>query len=84
MVNFTATEKQLAGREEEEETRELEAEMKSQPKEQEKRGQKDVCEGSGRGVRWDKMWDADDRSLPLNSKMELEVGPGLLQGWLRL
>lgn len=84
MVNFTTTEKQLGGREEEEETRELKAEMKGKPKEQEKRGQKDVCEGSGRGVSWGKMWHVDDRSLPLNSKMDLEVGPGLLQGWLRL
>lgn len=32
----------LGGREEEEETRELKAEMKGKPKEQEKRGQKDV------------------------------------------
>lgn len=84
MVNFTTTEKQLGGREEEEETRELKAEMKGKPKEQEKRGQKDVCEGSGRGVRWGKMRHVDDRSLRLNSKMELDVGPGLLQGWLRL
>lgn len=41
MVNVTTTEKQLGGREEEEESRELKAEMNGKPKEQ-KHGQKDV------------------------------------------